>query len=108
MTELKTGLDKNTSSALCYVLGPISGVFFLIVDKDPKVRFHAMQSILAIGGLILLQLVLFATLILAQLASLITVAVFVLWLVLIYKAWLGEDWEVPFVGKWAHQALKKV
>lgn len=107
MTESKTGLDKNTASALCYVLGPITGVVFLVIEKDPKVRFHAMQSIVVFGGIILLQLVLGMTFILVPLVPLVSVVGFILWLVLIYKAWLGDDWEVPYASKWARKALKK-
>lgn len=40
-----TGLKKETSAALSYVLGFITGIIFLIIEKDPFVRFHAMQSI---------------------------------------------------------------
>jgi len=33
---------------------------------------------------------------------------FVLWLVLIYKAWQGEEWEVPVLGAYARKMVKKV
>jgi len=109
MTENKsgTGLKKETSGALAYVLGPITGVIFFVLDKDPFVRFHAMQSIVVFVGLFALQWMLGLTIILIFLIPLISILSFVLWLMLIYKAWQGEEWEVPFLGKFARQILKK-
>src|SRR3989344_9700703 len=103
-----TGLNKNTSGALAYVLGPITGVIFLIIDKDPFVRFHAMQSIVVFVGLFVLQMVLGFTIILAILIPIISILTFVLWLILIYKAWQGEQWEGPVFGKIARNMVFKV
>ena len=58
-----TGLNKNTSAALSYVLGAITGVIFLVLEKDPFVRFHAMQSIVFSVGYIVLVTVLGFTII---------------------------------------------
>jgi len=104
---MATGLNKNTAGALAYVLGPITGVVFLILEKDPYVRFHAMQSIVVFISLFVLQWVLGLTVILLLLVPLIGIVSFVLWLILIYKAWQGEKWEVPVLGKFAKQLAKK-
>lgn len=108
MAEKDLGLKKETAGALAYVLGPVTGIFFLIVNKDPFVRFHAMQSTVVFIVTFLLQWVLGITIILFPLSALIGVASFVLWLVLIYKAWQGEEWEVPVLGKVSRNLLKKV
>jgi len=102
-----TGLNKTTAGALAYVLGPITGVIFLIVEKDPSVRFHAMQSIVVFLGLFVLQWFLGLTLILLPLVPLVGILTFILWLILIYKAWQGEEWEVPIFGKYARKLVKK-
>jgi uncharacterized membrane protein len=104
----QTGLDKNTAGALSYVLGPISGVVFLLIRKDAFVRFHAMQSTVVFGGLYLLGLVFRMTRVLSSFSDLLSLLGFVLWLVLIYKAWQGKEWEVPVLGKYARQLVKKV
>ena len=104
---MATGLNKNTAGALAYVLGPITGVVFLILEKDPYVRFHAMQSIVVFISLFVLQWVLGLTVILLLLVPLIGIVTFVLWLILIYKAWQGEKWEVPVLGKFAKQLAEK-
>ena len=106
-SKTTTGLKRETAAALAYVLGPITGVIFLVLEKDSFVKFHAMQSIVVFVGLFVIQAVLGFTIILAILVPLVGVISFVLWLLLIYKAWQGEDWEVPFAGKFARQLVKK-
>lgn len=96
--EATAGLDKTTAAALSYVLGPITGVVFYVISKDPFVRFHALQSIVVFGILVLVQMILGATIIFVFLLPLISILSFILWLVLIYKAWLGEEWLVPVLG----------
>lgn len=103
-----TGLNKNTSAALSYVLLFISGIVFLLIEKDKYVRFHAAQSVVVFGTLFVLQWVFALTIILAWLVPFITLLSFVLWLLLIYKAWQGEEWEVPVLGKYARKLVKKV
>lgn len=117
MAEVKstTGLKKETSGALAYVLGPITGVLFLIIEKDPFVRFHAMQSIVvsilywAVNFVLTLSIL---TVILAPLAVILkgflVIVGFVVYLVLIYKAWQGEEWEFPYIGKLARNFVKKI
>ncbi len=102
-----TGLNKNTAAALSYVLGPITGIIFLVIEKDPFVRFHAMQSIVVFVAVFVLQMLLGVTIILAVLVPLVSIVSFVLWLLLIYKAYKGEKWEVPFLGKYAKQLAEK-
>ncbi len=103
-----TGLSKNTAGALAYVLGPVTGVVFLVLEKDAFVRFHAMQSIVVFVVLFLLQWVFGLTIVLLVLVPLISLFGFVLWLMLIYKAWQGEEWEVPVLGKYVRRLVKKV
>src|SRR3972149_9816330 len=102
-----TGLPKNTAGALSYVLGPITGVIFYVLEKDPFVRFHAMQSIVVFVILFVLQWVFGLTIILLPLVPLIGIVSFILWLLLIYKAWQGQEWAVPFFGKLARNLAKK-
>lgn len=106
-TKSGTGLNKNTAGAMAYVLGPITGVIFLIIERDAYVRFHAMQSIVVFVGLAILQFILGLTLFLLPFVPLVGIVSFVLWLLLIYKAWQGEKWEAPFFGKFAKQLAEK-
>lgn len=107
MDEKSLGLKKEIAGALAYVLGPITGIFFLVTSKDAFVRFHAMQSTVVFVVLFVLQWVLGITIILFPLSALIGLGSFILWLILIYKAWQGQEWEVPVLGKMAKKFLKK-
>src|SRR5579864_7354489 len=43
-----SGMQENMASALCYALGFITGILFLVLDpykNNRNIRFHAWQSI---------------------------------------------------------------
>ncbi len=103
-----TGLPRNTAAALSYVLGPITGIVFYILERDEYVRFHALQSTVIFTVLFMLQWFLGMAIILIPLIPLISILSFVLWLLLIYKAWQGEEWEVPVLGVLAKKVGKKI
>ncbi|MEI8331401.1 MAG: hypothetical protein WCF90_07110 [Methanomicrobiales archaeon] len=47
MVKATFGFDENMASATCNVLTWLTGIIFLLVERDNKtVKFHAMQSIL--------------------------------------------------------------
>jgi uncharacterized membrane protein len=104
-TSKGSGLPKNTAAALSYVLGWLTGIVFLLVEKDPFVRFHAMQSIVVFGALTLLS---FLPVVGWVLSPLIMIIAFALWLLLIYKAYQGEEFKLPWVGDFAKQMLGKI
>lgn len=100
-----TGLPKNTAAALSYVLGWLTGIVFLLIEKDPFVRFHAMQSIITFGGLTVLVMVPIIGWILSPLVMIVG---FILWLVLIFKAYQGEEFKLPVVGEFAKKQLARM
>ena len=51
----KSGLPENVAALLSYVLGWVTGLVFLLIDKRPYVRFHAAQSVVVFLGLHLLR-----------------------------------------------------
>src|ERR671920_532767 len=54
-----TGLPANVAGALAYVLGPITGILFYVLEKDNRfIRFHAAQSIAVSVLMIILSIVL--------------------------------------------------
>lgn len=104
-----TGLKKETAAALATLLGPtlVVPVLFILLEKDEFVRFWAFQSIVVFLAIFVLNWVLVLTIFLALLTPLVFLLGVVLWLVMTYKAWQGEKWEVPFLGKFAIQLQKK-
>lgn len=108
MSKTSTGLEKNIAAGLCYVFGWVSGLIFLLIEKeDQDIRFHAMQSIIVFAGLNILQMVLTISFIGIPLLAVIGVVGIVLWILLVIKAFQGERYKLPIVGdlaeKWASQ-----
>src|SRR5277367_1640957 len=52
------GLAENVAGLLCYVLGWLTGIIFLLIDKRPFVKFHAAQSIVIFGALFIIRMIL--------------------------------------------------
>ena len=100
-----TGLDENVAGFLCYLLGFITGIVFLIVEKRSRfVRFHAKQSTIAFLGLFIIKLILSPIPLLNLLIFPLWVLALILWLILMVKALRGERYRLPIVGKWAEDA----
>ena len=98
-------LDENVRGALCYVLGFVSGIFFMLTEKKNKfVRFHAMQSIVVFLGLTLLMMIPFLGWILSVFIAPLSL---LLWLFLMYKAYQGEKFKLPVVGDLAEKQAEK-
>jgi len=105
MAETKIGLPRNTTAALSYVLGWLTGIVILLLEKDPFVRFHAMQSVVTFGILTILAMVPFIGWVLSPLVMIVS---FVLWLVLIFKAYQGKEFKLPVIGDFAKKQLEKI
>ncbi|MCK4800135.1 hypothetical protein KAS31_04115 [Candidatus Parcubacteria bacterium] len=98
-------LGENIRGALCYVLGFISGIFFLLTEKENKfIRFHAMQSIIVFLGITLF--VMFPV-VGWVLSVFVTPLSLVLWLFLMYKAYQGEKFKLPIIGDLAEKQAEK-
>ncbi|MFK7814833.1 MAG: DUF4870 domain-containing protein [Gammaproteobacteria bacterium] len=110
MSKTALGLDKNTSALIAYVLGWISGLAVILIEKDDEfVRFHAMQSIITFGALTLLSI--FASWIFYYFlffGSIIHIAAVVLWIILMVKAYQGEKFKLPVIGDLAMQWMHKI
>jgi len=106
MDDTGKSIFVEFAAPMAYILGPFTGLFFYIFSKNVFVRFHAMQSIVTFSVLVLLQIILTFIPVLSRLVPLLTILTFVLWLVLIYRSWLGDRWEVPFIGKLAARFVK--
>ena len=111
-----TGLDQNIAGLLSYVLGPLTGLVFFLLEKENRfVRFHAMQSIVvgvasfafwivfSILSTILAFVPVLGWILSAVVGMVAGLGFFVLWIVLMVKAFQGEEWEVPVLGMYARQ-----
>jgi uncharacterized membrane protein len=115
-----SGLQENVASALCYLLPILSGVLFLVIEpynRNRTVRFHAFQSIFVWIGIMIADiavaiisgfwaLIPFAGRIVGSVVwSAFGIGVFVLWIVLMYKAYNREKWILPLVGPLAEKQV---
>jgi uncharacterized membrane protein len=99
------GMDIRAASGLCYVLTIITGVIFLIVDRRPEVRFHAMQAVLfgiawAVVGILRGVLNVFP---LNIALWLLWLGGLILWIVLMVQGFQGNHYKLPFIGDLAEQ-----
>jgi uncharacterized membrane protein len=103
------GMDIRAASGLCYVLTIITGVIFLIIDKRPEVRFHAMQAILfgiawAVVGILRQVLDVFP---LNFAWWLLWLGGLILWIVLMVQGFQGNHYKLPWIGDIAEQQAGK-
>jgi len=94
------GLAENVAGLLCYVLGFVTGIIFLLIDKRPFVKFHAAQSIVVFGGLTILRigLALLHGVFGFGLSMLLWLVGFVLWILLMVKAFQHEMYRLPIAA----------
>lgn len=104
------GLEQNIAAMLSYILGFITGIIFLLVEKENKfVRFHAMQSIVVFGAIFLIGVVIGWVPIIGWLiGALISPIALVIWIILLIKSYKNEWYEFPIAGKIAKEQVNKI
>ena len=105
--ETSTGLAPNIEGLLCYALGWVTGIIFLILEqKNRWVRFHAAQSIIVFGSLNIAGAILGWIPVIGHVFTAILGLVgFVLWIVLMVKAYHGESYRVAWAGDIAERMV---
>ena len=105
MEKSSTGLAENVAGLLCYVLGWVSGLVFVLIEQENKfVRFHAIQSIYVFGALTIAGIILgWIPFIGGVLATLISILGFVLWIILMIRAYQGVRFKLPWAGNFAEK-----
>ena len=98
--KTSTGLDQNVAGLLCYLFGWITGIIFLILEKENSlVRFHAIQSIIVFGFFTVASAAIGWIPIIGDFFSAaIGIIAFVVWIVLMVKASQGEKYKVFIAG----------
>jgi uncharacterized membrane protein len=110
-TPASTGLAPNLAGALAYLFAPLTGILFMVIEKENRfVRFHAAQSIvfgiacivawvaLTILGMILGVIPVIGWILSILLSFGFGLGCFALWLYLMFQAFQGREWEVPVLG----------
>jgi uncharacterized membrane protein/thiol-disulfide isomerase/thioredoxin len=109
-----TGLAPNVASLLCYTLTWLTGLIFLLIEKEDRaVRFHAIQAIwfgavwagLLIAVNILRVVPLFGLLFFSLGWLVVGLGGFIVWILLMVHAYQGDTWRLPIAGDAAARAV---
>lgn len=96
------------------ILGLVPAAFLLYKEKkNGFVRFHAMQSLVFFGAVYLLTTVLdfipvLGWVIALLLSPIYTSVSFIVWLLLLWKTYTGEEYKLPYFGALAQRQLEKL
>ncbi|MCP4648259.1 MAG: DUF4870 domain-containing protein [bacterium] len=107
--------ESNLLAAVGYIVGLIAIIMYLVKKEDKYLRFHSMQSILLWVGTFVVAVVLFiiSTVVgfipvIGVIACVFGFAGLAIWLVACvaalycaYKAFNGEEYELPYIGPMA-------
>jgi len=120
LAPAQSQMSENLAGLLCYVVGWVTGLIFYFIDKRPYVRFHAAQSVVVFGGLHIINIalgVMFGmSLMMGGLGGfsvgvlfywLIGLISFILWILLMIKAYQGERFRVPVAADLAEKIFGK-
>ncbi|MEO8591762.1 MAG: hypothetical protein ABI759_00435 [Candidatus Solibacter sp.] len=106
------GLAENVAAALCYVLGLVTGILFLILtpyNRNPVIRFHAFQSIFLNVACIVASIaanIVFVMLHMWALLPLISLAILCLFIYMLVMAYQGKTIVLPVIGPLAQQQAR--
>ncbi|CAM4302475.1 DUF4870 domain-containing protein [Paenibacillus tarimensis] len=101
--------EPRIAAMLCYVLGFITGLLLLTIEKDSRfVKFHALQSIFASTAIIVTQLLLGGIPIIGWLIGLLLApAALILWLACMLLALQGQWFKLPLIGDLAERHAQR-
>ena len=100
-------LAENVAGAFCYLGGLVTGIIFLVIppyNQNPRIKFHAFQSILFNLVWTLAWFAMFPLgLVLPQGLSLwcsllVWGGGLLLWLYLMFKSYQGQTLSLPLIG----------
>ena len=105
--KTSSGMDENVAGLLCYLVGWVTGLIFFLIEKENQfVRFHAMQYIVTFGGITVITIILsFIPFVGWILNTIIGILAFVLWILLMVKAYQGARYKLPVAGNIAEKWL---
>ena len=106
MNLAKSNIHEPFIGMICYAGFFISGLIIFILEKENRrIRFHAMQSGMVFGGIFVLILATQFFPFFWLLGTLFTFTGFALWIMLMWKAFQGEMYKVPYIGDLAEQQI---
>ena len=104
-----SGMQQNVAGLLCYLVWWVTGIVFLIIEKENKfVRFHAWQSIFTFAVITIIQIILsFIPIVGWILGIIVWIGSVILWALLMYNAYQGKMIKIPIAGNLAESQVNK-
>lgn len=104
------------SLAVIFGITYVIPVAIFLINKNKFVRFYCLQSLVFFTVFVIIQwLSQFSTKLIFDVFSislpivpLVTVTAFIVWLLMVYKAWMGDTWKVPFIGVLTDKIIKSI
>jgi uncharacterized membrane protein len=112
------GINENVAGALCYLVGFITGILFLVLtpyNQSRNVRFHAFQSIflnvawiacwiaLSIIGFVFIHIPVLGAVLMLLLNFALGIGALIIWIYLMIKTYNGERIVLPVIGPLAEK-----
>ncbi len=98
------GMKARTAGWLCYLLGPVTGLIFLLLERENRfVGFHAMQSLLFFGAISILEAEFQYIPSFGFVSAGLGLVSFVCWIVLMVAAHRGRYLKLPVIGDYAEK-----
>jgi uncharacterized membrane protein len=109
-------MNDNLAGALCYLLGFITGILFLVLapyNQNRTIRFHAFQSIFLniawFAAYIVVSIISLAFHVIPFLGTFVSIvlhlalflAFVIIWFYLLFKTYNGEKIVLPVIGPFA-------
>jgi uncharacterized membrane protein len=103
------GIRARTAGLLCYLFGWVSGLIFLLLERENRfVRFHAMQSLLFFGILNALEWVFSYLPFFGLIGGVLGLVMFIGWIVMMVKAHRGQYYKLPLFGDLAERLISQI
>lgn len=98
------GMKARTAGWLSYLFGWVTGLIFLLLERENRfVRFHAMQSLLFFGAISILEAVFNHIPYFGFVSAGLGLVWFVCWIVLMVAAHRGRYYKLPVIGDYAEK-----
>lgn len=118
-TAQSSGMDPKLAGLLAYVIPPITGIVFLLIEKtNDVVRWHAAQSIVfgvawIVVWIVLMVLSTVLSTVIPFIGTIISLLVYlvvwlgglVMWVICLIKGYSGTKWRMPLLATYADKVV---
>ena len=99
------GLQDNVAGMLAYFT-IIPAILFLVIEpynKNKFIRFHAFQCLFTAAVYFVAQVIFYAIPLFWVLLPVLYLAAFIMWILLVVKAYGGQKFKLPIIGDFAEK-----